>query len=76
MAKRPGNSGWAEGRAPEVENTPSEFEQVTARLRLRPDQYTGSAELRAWVESNWRQKFVPESLLKAMRLSEWGLPEE
>jgi hypothetical protein len=76
MAKRPGNSRWAEGRAPEVGNTPSEFEQITARLRLQPSQYTDSSELRHWVEKNWRQKFVPESFLKAMRLSEWGLPEE
>jgi len=76
MGTRPGNSRWAEGRAPEVGNTPSEFEQVTARLSLKPDQYTESAALRQWVEKNWRQKFVPESLLKAMRLSEWGLPEE
>jgi hypothetical protein len=76
MGKRPGNSRWSEGLAPEVTNTPSEFEQVTACLRLQPNQYTDSAELRHWVEKNWRQKFVPESLLKAMRLSEWGLPEE
>ena len=76
MAKRPINSRWSEGRAPDVSNTPSEFEQVAARLRLRPHQYKDSAELREWVEMNWRQKFVPESLLKAMRLSEWGLPEE
>lgn len=76
MAKRPGNPRWSEGLAPEVTNTPSEFEQVTARLRLKPDQYTDSAALRQWVEKNWRQKFVPKSLLKAMRLSEWGLAEE
>jgi hypothetical protein len=76
MGKRPGNSRWSEGLAPEVTNTPSEFEQVTARLRLQPHQYTESVPLRQWVEKDWRQKFVPESLLKAMRLSEWGLPEE
>lgn len=76
MAKRPANSRWSEGLAPEVPNTPTEFEQVTTRLRLKPDQYTDSAELRDWVQRNWRQKFVPEGLLKAFRLSEWGLPEE
>jgi hypothetical protein len=76
MSKRPGNSRWSEGLAPEVTNTPSEFEQLTARLRLKPDQYANSTELRNWVERNWRQKFVPESLLKAFRLSEWGLLED
>jgi hypothetical protein len=55
---------------PEVINTPSEFEQVTAWLHLQPAQYTDLPELREWVKSNWRQKFVPESLLKTMRLSE------
>ena len=44
MAKRPVNSRWSEGRAPEIRNIPSEFEQVTTRPRLRPDQYTDSAD--------------------------------
>jgi hypothetical protein len=76
MAKHTANPRWSDGWAPEIKATPSEFEQVTTRLRLQPHQYTDSAELRRWVEKNWRQKFVPESLLKAMRLSEWGLPED
>ena len=76
MSKRPGNSRWSERLAPEVPNSPSEFEQVTARLRLKPNQYANSTELRDWVERHWRQKFVPEGLLKVFRLSEWGLPEE
>jgi hypothetical protein len=45
MGKRRGNSRWSEGLAPEVTNTPSEFEQVTARLRLQPNQYTDSASV-------------------------------
>jgi hypothetical protein len=48
---------------------------VVTGLRLSPDKYGDSPELRAWVEKNWRQKFVPEKLLRAFRLSEFGLPD-
>jgi len=51
---------------------PSDFERIAARLKLSPDQYLSSTKLRAWVERNWRQKFVPEKLLKAWGLSDWG----
>jgi hypothetical protein len=51
---------------------PSEFEHVVERLKLSPDQYASSPQLRAWVEKNWRQKFVPENLLKVWRLNDWG----
>jgi hypothetical protein len=78
MRKNRGNPGWTQGL--QAENcfppVPSEFEQLVKRLKLDPDQYATSAQLREWVEKNWRQKFVPEKLLRAWRLSEWGLPEQ
>ena len=46
--------------------------RVAARLKLSPDQYASSPQLRAWMEKNWRQKFVPENLLKLWRLKDWG----
>jgi hypothetical protein len=67
---------WLEGEAAPVLSRPCDFERVAARLKLSPDQYASSPELRNWVESNWRQKFVPEALLKAWGLSDWGPPDD
>ena len=77
MPKRPkGNPRWSQGLQPApTVNTPSEFERLVRRLRLSPEKYGGSPELRAWVEKNWRQKFVPEKLLRAFHLSEFGLSD-
>ncbi len=36
-------------------------------LGLSPEQYVGSARLRAWAEKNKDQKYVPPELLEA-----WG----
>jgi hypothetical protein len=78
MLKRRGNPGWTQGIQGEnsLPPGPSEFEKVVKRLKLGPEQYASSAQLREWVEKNWRQKFVPEKLLRAWHLSEWGLPEQ
>jgi hypothetical protein len=32
---------------------------LPTRLKLSPEQYASSPQLRKWVEKNWRQKFVP-----------------
>jgi hypothetical protein len=48
--------------------TASEFERVVDRLRLKPNDYINSDELREWAEANKDTRFVPEPLLKA-----WGL---
>ncbi len=54
------------GRDPKVFNavlghcpTESSFEQVVQSLRLTPEQYAASVELRAWVRRNKRFKFLP-----------------
>lgn len=76
MPKR-GNHRWSQGHEPDlIEPGPSEFERVTVRLNLSPDQYASSPQLHAWVEKNWRQKFVPENLLKVWGLKDWGPPED
>jgi hypothetical protein len=76
MPKR-GNPRWSLelGAAP-VPSSPSEFERVATRLKLSSDQYSTSPQLRDWVEKNWRQKFVPEKLLKVWGLYLWPLSED
>jgi hypothetical protein len=41
----------------------SSFEEVVKALCLSPDQYSHSAELRAWVKRNKNLKFVPLDVL-------------
>jgi len=48
--------------------TKSSFEEVVRTLCLSPEQYAGSAELKAWVELNKDVKYVPPELL-----AEFGL---
>ena len=52
-------------RAWEADVQPSSFEQIVRRLRLSPDQYLGSVQLKEWVRKNKDQKYVPSDLLKA-----------
>jgi hypothetical protein len=43
----------------------SSFERVVVSLKLSPEQYQSSAELREWVLRNKDDKYVPPDLLKA-----------
>jgi len=43
--------------------TESSFDQVVQSLRLTPEQYAESLELRAWVRRNKSTKYVPPDLL-------------
>jgi hypothetical protein len=67
MPSTPKQRSWLQGEAPYVRSGLSDFECVASWLKLSPEQYESSGQLRQWVEKNWQQKFVPESLLKA-----WG----
>ena len=67
-SRRRGNAAWSSGIPAPIPPTVSEFERIVARLRLEPDEYVGSQELREWAEANKDARFVPERLLKA-----WGL---
>jgi hypothetical protein len=49
--------------------TESSFEEVVRTLCLSPEQYAGSAELRAWVERNKDVKYVPQELLATFGLT-------
>ena len=43
----------------------SSFERVVDSLKLSPEQYQTSSELREWVLRNKDHKYVPPELLKA-----------
>lgn len=43
----------------------SSFERVVISLKLSPEEYVGSPELREWVLQNKDHKYVPPELLKA-----------
>jgi hypothetical protein len=43
----------------------SSFERVVDSLKLSPEQYQSSPELREWVLRNKDHKYVPPDLLKA-----------
>jgi hypothetical protein len=72
VAQRRGNPNWGK---PEpnglVIPTITEFERVTRELKLQPDQYIPSIELREWASRNRNSKFIPQLLLDA-----WGFEVE
>jgi hypothetical protein len=52
---------------PQLPAGPSQFEALVKRLRLTPETYASSTELRRWCERNRTRCYVPEWLLQ-----EWG----
>ncbi|MFZ0734710.1 MAG: hypothetical protein WAM79_20505 [Candidatus Sulfotelmatobacter sp.] len=49
----------------------TEFELRVRQLRLTPEMYASSLELRAWCEQNTNRRYIPEWLLE-----EWSLTVE
>ena len=69
MAKKRGNPNWGKPEVNIIPYTgPSSFEEVVRKLRLSPAEYEGSIQLKAWVQKNKDQKYVPSSLLQV-----WGV---
>jgi hypothetical protein len=67
MGHQRGNPNW--GRAmPFAPAIPTEFELKVKYLRLTPQMYVSSLELKRWCASNRNRCYVPEWLLK-----EWNL---
>jgi hypothetical protein len=66
MAPQRGN---ANSIRPQTTDAPafsaSSFERVVDSLKLSPEQYQSSTELREWVLRNKDHKYVPPELLKA-----------
>ena len=66
MTRKPGNPNW--GRpVPLAPALATAFEMQVRRLRLMPDTYLLSDELRNWCERNRNRFYIPEWLL-----DEWG----
>jgi hypothetical protein len=69
MAKRRGNPNWGKAQPFIVSNLACEFDALVKALKLRPEQYASSAELRQWSIRNKDHKYVPQDLLQAWNLS-------
>jgi hypothetical protein len=66
MAPQRGNPNSTQPRATSVPAfSESSFERVVDSLKLSPEQYQSSIELREWVLRNKDHKYVPPELLKA-----------
>jgi hypothetical protein len=71
MSKKRTNSNWGKSNFnASAPAGPSSFEEIVKGLRLLPDEYEHSAELKTWVQKNKSQKFVPPNLLKAWNMRE------
>src|SRR5439155_13067909 len=64
--KKRGNPNWGK---PDLHSTAriqaNSFEEIVRKLRLLPEQYVNSVQLKDWVRKNMDQKYVPSDLLKA-----------
>jgi hypothetical protein len=66
MAPQRGNPNSTQAWATSVPAfSESSFERVVDSLKLSPEQYQSSTELREWVLRNKDHKYVPPELLKA-----------
>ena len=70
MSRRRGNPNWGHPLRP-VLATPTAFETTVRRLRLLPEKYTASNELKRWCQLNKNRCYIPEWLLE-----EWGIDVE
>lgn len=66
MPKKRGNPHWGKPdlNAPRHDG-PTSFEEIVSELGLSPADYQHSTQLKAWVQKNKDQKYVPSDLLRA-----------
>jgi hypothetical protein len=67
MAKRRGNPNWGKLYVP-MNPEITAFELAVEKFELVPADYERSARLRLWAQRNFRDRYVPEDLLKAWHL--------
>jgi hypothetical protein len=68
--RRRGNPNWGKGTPLKVGPAlATEFELQVRQLRLTPETYASSAELRHWCERHRNRFYIPEWLLQA-----WAIP--
>ena len=68
MTRKRGNPNWGRPMPP-APAFPTEFEMQARHLRLTPETYISSDELRTWCERNRNRSYIPEWLLDA-----WDIP--
>jgi hypothetical protein len=60
VAKKRGNPDWGKpDLSTACNNGPTSFEEIVRELRLSPADYQHSTQLKAWVQKNKDQKYVP-----------------
>jgi hypothetical protein len=65
VAKKRGNPDWGKPDLHTARNNgPTSFEEIVRELRLSPADYQHSTQLKAWVQKNKDQKYVPSELLR------------
>jgi hypothetical protein len=66
VTKKRGNPDWGKPDLhPARNNGPTSFEEIVRELGLSPADYQRSSQLKAWVQKNKDQKYVPSDLLRA-----------
>ncbi len=78
MARDRGNPNWGK---PEVipdycRTRPTKFDEIVQRLKLQPDEYASSTELRTWVLKNRHLVYIPEEVLHQFGCDQQPAPEE
>jgi hypothetical protein len=68
MIRKRGNPNWGQ-LVPLGPALPTAFELQVRQLRLTPDTYVFSDELRSWCERNRNRCYIPEWLL-----DKWDIP--
>jgi hypothetical protein len=70
LARNRGNPTWGKALLGVI-SVPSSFENIVKVLKLRPEQYASSRELKEWARLNKNHKYVPSDLLAV-----WGFEAE
>ena len=62
---KPVNRRFTNPLGTSVPSSPSSFEEVARKLKLVPEHYKDSLQLRDWVFRHKDEKYVPSNVLKA-----------
>lgn len=68
MARRRGNPNWGKPEPFVLSTAVCSFELFAKALKLSPDQYEESEQLKRWSLSNKDHKYVPQDLLEAWKM--------
>jgi hypothetical protein len=64
MRRRSVNRNFTKPGTTRLITFPSSFEQVVRALKISPEEYGSSPELKEWVRRNKDDKYVPTEVLK------------